>query len=111
MAKRVLFTSSLYQIVVSIKLMMKVNAVFKVVFSYSIFRGKAIWLPLQSNISLPGKKFLDQAAQVIDTAFDLNRPIGCFISEIIISSEGMIVPPAGYFQELYKYKQLTRFYC
>jgi 4-aminobutyrate aminotransferase-like enzyme len=92
--------------------MMKVNVVFKVVFSYSVFRVQTIWLPIQLNISLPGKKFLDQATQVIDIAFDLNRPIGCFISEIIISSEGMIVPPAGYLQELYKYKQLTQhFYC
>ena len=41
--------------------------------------------------------------QVIDTAFASNRPIGCFISEIVISSEGMVVPPHGYFQELYKY--------
>jgi 4-aminobutyrate aminotransferase-like enzyme len=28
--------------------------------------------------------------------------IACFISEIIVASDGIIVPPAGYYQDIYK---------
>ena len=48
--------------------------------------------------------FLDKAKIVLDKASNAGKPIGCFISEIIVSSDGMVVPPEGYFQEIYKYE-------
>lgn len=46
--------------------------------------------------------YCEQARKVIEKARDKGQPIGAFISEIAVSAAGMIVPPPGFFKEIYQ---------
>lgn len=54
-----------------------------------------------NNVFLPGC-YLEEARKVVAKAHENGRPIGCFISELAISAAGMVIPPLGYFKELYQ---------
>lgn len=56
-----------------------------------------------SNIIQNGQTtYYEQAKNVIEKAKNNGRPIGCFISEIAVSAAGMVIPPSGYFKEMYQ---------
>ena len=51
---------------------------------------------------IENKDYYGQAKRVLDKANEAGRPIGCFISEIIVASDGIIAPPAGFYKDIYK---------
>ena len=47
-------------------------------------------------------KHVEKAKKVIKQAQAKGRPIGTFISEIVVTAAGVVIPSKGYYQELYK---------
>lgn len=53
--------------------------------------------------SLPDpEEHIKKAEKVIQQAGAKGQPIGAFLSEMIVSAAGVIIPSKGYYQQLYK---------
>lgn len=61
------------------------------------FRGK-----FDSNAVNPGLLYANEVHKLFVKAQQNGREIGAFISEPIISASGMVIPPEGYFQTVYR---------
>ena len=63
---------------------------------------KIAFLGGQSMAAAKSSKNVEFKIKNIDKANEAGRPIGCFISEIIVASDGIIAPPAGFYKDIYK---------
>jgi len=56
----------------------------------------------ESSYNQDPTKHVEKAKKVIKQAQAKGRPIGTFISEIVVTAAGVVIPSKGYYQELYK---------
>lgn len=66
------------------------------------FPNAIIFYSVPFNLITASTSNYEQAKKVVERATANGRPIGCFISELAISAAGMIIPPPGYFKEIYQ---------
>ena len=55
-----------------------------------------------SDILLDPEEHIQKAKKVIKQAANKGRPIGAFLSEIVVTAAGVVIPSKGYYQQLYK---------
>jgi len=75
-------------------------------------------IPLPANMPCSDSSYdqdpeihLEKAVTSINRAAASGRPVGCFMSEMVVTAAGVIIPPKKYFRSLYKYSlQITSAY-
>jgi 4-aminobutyrate aminotransferase-like enzyme len=48
------------------------------------------------------EKYCEDAQRVIENASKNGRSIGILLSEMVISAAGLVIPPLGYYRNLYQ---------
>jgi len=56
----------------------------------------------ESNFNQDPEEHIQKAKKVIKQAANKGRPIGAFLSEIVVTAAGVVIPSKGYYQQLYK---------
>lgn len=47
-------------------------------------------------------QYCEEAYKVLERASQNGRPVGVFISEIVVAAAGVVIPPPGYFKSVYQ---------